>query len=116
LERHRLAYPLFGNDFLLFRIEDLDAVFVDRAGDNIILKIGSLCKFYVPTISDWLAPSSQLIEAKFADDAPARSLLYFKERFGTPKAVQLVQQLRKATRQGGVDVVQAADWFSRLDA
>jgi hypothetical protein len=59
---------------------------------------------------------AQLIEAKFADDAPAKSLLYFKDRLRTSQAVQLVQQLRKETRHGGVDVVHAADWLSRLAA
>lgn len=57
-----------------------------------------------------------LIEVKRSDDHPAKALVYFRDRFDSAKAIQLVQNLRHETHQDGIDIVRAAEWLANLDA
>jgi len=57
-----------------------------------------------------------LVEVKRSDAAPAPSLAYFRDRFKSARAYQLVLNLRHEVHQDGIDVVRAADWLATLEA
>lgn len=57
----------------------------------------------------------ELVEAKWSDAQPAKSLLYFAERLRPERATQVVAKLNRATSKGSLHVVKAAEYLKKLD-
>ncbi|HSV52443.1 MAG TPA: ATP-binding protein [Burkholderiaceae bacterium] len=59
---------------------------------------------------------TDLIECKWADNAPHRALLRFAGEFPQARAVQLVRDLRQPEQRGPMEITRAADWLAQLSA
>ena len=56
----------------------------------------------------------ELIEVKYSDAEPSRSLLYYAERLNPKRAVQIVANLKRPYSRGRLHVVNAVDALARL--
>jgi len=59
---------------------------------------------------------SHLIECKYADNHPARSLVKFAGIFPGAESIQLVRDLRQEEYRNSVSIVKGADWLVELAA
>jgi predicted AAA+ superfamily ATPase len=57
----------------------------------------------------------ELIEAKWADDQPTRSLAYFSEKLRPARSTQICAQLKRAHSVKGIQIVTAIDDLSQLE-
>jgi hypothetical protein len=57
--------------------------------------------------------ATQLIEAKYADAKPAKSLVYFRERLSLP-ATQVVRHLKRQRIESGLEIRRASTFLSHL--
>lgn len=57
--------------------------------------------------------ATQLIEAKYADAKPAKSLVYFRERLSLP-ATQVVRHLKRQRSESGLELRRASTFLSHL--
>ena len=57
-----------------------------------------------------------LIEVKLSDFKIAHNLIYFKTKFPTVNAIQVVHNLRQERVEKNIEVLRAADWLKNLSA
>ncbi|MBU6154607.1 MAG: hypothetical protein KGP28_09930 [Bdellovibrionales bacterium] len=57
----------------------------------------------------------ELIEAKWSDPAPSKSLFYFGEKIGAPKITQMVGTLKTSTTKNKLSIIHPIDRFLPLE-
>jgi predicted AAA+ superfamily ATPase len=57
---------------------------------------------------------NELIEAKLSDNNVSKNLRYFKEKYGVPKATQIVKNLRNNKSIDGIEIISAKDYLDTL--
>lgn len=59
---------------------------------------------------------TQMIECKWSDNTPPRSLLRFAKQFPDTETVQIVYGLRQEEFRNGIRIADAANWLMGLSA